>query len=79
MFYEYLVVRYMVIGINTEQHSIQSYDSFNAAKKRLYSIVAGDIDKPDLTYELVQLVRKDGIVMQTEILDNTIKEDETNG
>lgn len=53
-----------------QSNSIQKFDEEIAAKKRFYNILAADIDGADIDYELVQIVREDGICIGSQVFDN---------
>lgn len=53
-----------------QSNSIQKFDTDIEAKKRFYSILAADIDAADIEYELVQIVRDDGICVASQVFDN---------
>lgn len=59
-----------------QSNSIEAFDQETQAKKRWHSIIAADIDKDGVQYELVQIVREDGICIASEIIDNRIRETE---
>jgi hypothetical protein len=40
------------------------------ARKRFYNILAADIDNDNYQFELVQIVRDDGIVIASQVFDN---------
>jgi hypothetical protein len=50
--------------------SIQKFDTEVAARKRYYSILASDIDSDAYEYEMVQIVREDGICIASQVFDN---------
>ncbi len=65
----YFVTR--VFFRNGEQsNSIQKYEDETAARKRFYTIIATDIDSENIQYELVQIVRDDGICIASMPIDN---------
>lgn len=53
-----------------QTNSTQKYDTEVAAYKRYYNILAADIDSESYTYELVQIIRDDGIVVASQVFDN---------
>ena len=55
-----------------QSNSIQKFDDELSAKKRFYSILAADIDAADIDYELVQIVREDGICVGSQVFDNRV-------
>lgn len=57
-----------------QQNSIQKYDVRIQALKRFHSILASDIDKDAYVYEMVQVVRDDGVCIASEIFDRRIVE-----
>lgn len=66
----YFVFRFILKNSGEEAHSEQRYDSEIAARKRFYSVIAADIDNTEIAYELVQIVREDGIVIASQVFDN---------
>lgn len=54
----------------TQANSIQRYDDEVQARKRYYNILAADIDNDNFIYEMVLIVREDGIVMESQVFDN---------
>ena len=66
----FLVHRYNVKTTGQEAHSTQKYDDNTAAMKRFYSILAADIDNGSYVFELVQVIRDDGIVTASQVFDN---------
>ena len=59
-----------------QSNSIQAFNEEVAAKKRFYSILAADIDAEDIEYEMVQIVREDGICVASQVFDNRVTEGE---
>ena len=59
-----------------QANSIQKYDTEVAARKRYYSILASDIDSDAYEFELVQIVREDGICIASQMFDNRSEEEE---
>ena len=59
-----------------QSNSIQKYDTEIEASKRFYTLLAADIDKKDMEYEMVQLVREDGICIASQVFDNREPEPE---
>ena len=53
-----------------QSNSIQMFDNEIGARKRFYNILAADIDAEDIEYELVQIVRDDGICIGSQVFDN---------
>ena len=62
-----------------QKNSIQKYDEEIAARKRFYSILASDIDSDAYEYELVQIVRGDGICIASQVFDNRVIETPVEG
>lgn len=67
----YFVMRVNFDTNGNQSNSIQKFDSETAARKRYYNILAADIDNENYQYELVQIVREDGIVILSQVFDNT--------
>lgn len=55
-----------------QSNSIQMFSDEQAAFKRYYSVLAADIDNGSYQYELVQIVREDGITVASQVFDNRI-------
>lgn len=53
-----------------QSNSIQKFDDDTQAFKRYYNILAADIDSCDIDFELVQIVRQDGVILATQTFDN---------
>lgn len=66
----YFVPRVIISTGGVQTQSIQRYDDEIQARKRFYSIVAGDIDKEDVLFEMVQVVRDNGLCIACEVIDN---------
>ncbi len=76
----YFVTRYIIPFEGNDSHSEEKSDSDLKAKKRFYNILAADIDKQTIAYELVQIVREDGICVASQVFDNRIPvEENANG
>lgn len=61
------------VNINQEgqqANSIQRFDDETSARKRYYNILAADIDNDNYIYEMVLIVREDGIVLESQVFDN---------
>ena len=71
-----IFVTRVVFSDGKQSNSIEAFDQETQAKKRWHSIIAADIDKDGVQYELVQTVREDGICIASEIIDNRIRETE---
>lgn len=71
----YFVTRYIIpMDGGNDSHSEEKFDSDLKARKRFYSILATDIDKQTIAYELVQIVREDGICVASQVFDNRVPE-----
>lgn len=73
----FFVTRYIIPFEGNDSHSEEKFEEENPAKpihakKRWHSIIASDIDKQTIAYELIQIIREDGICVASEILDNRI-------
>ena len=67
------------VNINKEgsqANSIQRFDDEVAARKRYYNILAADIDNDNYQYEMVLIVREDGIILESQVFDNRTPEPE---
>lgn len=54
----------------TQSNSIQMFTDEIAARKRFYTILATDIDNKDIEFELIQIVREDGVCIASMPIDN---------
>lgn len=66
----YIVTRYIINLEGSDTRSQERFDDLTQAKKRWHSIIASDIDKTTIAWEMVQIVREDGICVASEIMDN---------
>ena len=66
----FFVFRVNITTAGTQNNSIQKYEDETAAYKRYYNILAADIDSDNYLFELVQVVRDDGIVLASQVFDN---------
>lgn len=57
-----------------QSHSIQKYDEEIQARKRFYAILTADIDGEDIDFELVQIVKENGICIASQVFDNRVVE-----
>jgi hypothetical protein len=57
-----------------QSNSIEKKDDEVAARKRFYTILGTDIDSSAISYEMVQIVREDGICAASEIIDHRTEE-----
>lgn len=69
----FIVTRFNINQGGQEAHSQQRFDDETAAMKRFYSILASDIDSAQYVYEMVQVVREDGIAIASQVFDNRPK------
>lgn len=66
----FIVTRFNINQSGQEAHSQQRYDDETAAMKRFYTLLASDIDNDTYQYEMVQVVRDDGITTASQVFDN---------
>ena len=69
----FIVTRFNINQQGTEAHSQQRFDDETAAMKRFYTVLAADIDNVGYQYEMVQVVRDDGIAIASQVFDNRPK------
>jgi len=68
---DYIVTRYIVPSDGgNDTRSQERFSDIIPAKKRWHNIIASDIDKNTIAWELVQIVREDGICVASEKMDN---------
>lgn len=72
----FFVTRVFFSTDGKQSNSIEMFDNDTAAKKRWHSIIASDIDKQTISFEMVQIVREDGICVASEIIDNRVPVEE---
>lgn len=68
---------WFVVRVNFDQagkqsNSIQMYPDEKAAFKRFYNVLAADIDNENYQYEMVLIVREDGITVASQVFDNRV-------
>ena len=68
----YFVTRVILSTAGAQTQSIQRYDTEVLARKRAYTIIGSDIDKEDISYELVQVVRENGLCVCSEVIGNRV-------
>lgn len=66
----WFVTRVNINAQGVQGNSIQKFDNETAAYKRYYNILAADIDSEQYVYEMVQIVREDGICVASQVFDN---------
>lgn len=73
----YIVTRYIIPVEGNDTRSQERYDDLTQARKRFYNILASDLDKTTIQWEMVQVIRgADGICLASEIIDNRVKPNE---
>ena len=71
----YIVTRYFIPVDGNDSRSQERFDNLLAARKRWHTIVASDLDKNTILWEMIQIVRgADGICLASEIIDNRVVE-----
>lgn len=69
----YIVTRYFIPVGGSDSRSQERFDNLIAARKRWHTLVASDIDKTTIAWEMIQIVRgADGICLASEIIDNRV-------
>jgi hypothetical protein len=66
----YFVTRVNFDTDGKQSNSIQMFEDEVQARKRFYNVLASDIDSDRYTYEMVQIVREDGICITSQVFDN---------
>lgn len=72
----YIVTRYIIPVTGNDSRSQERFDNLTAARKRWHTVVASDIDNANIHWEMVQIVRGDGICLASEIFDNRVPTEE---
>lgn len=65
----YFVTRVNFDTDGKQSNSIQMFEDEVQARKRYYTLLASDIDSDRYTYEMVQIVREDGICIMSQVFD----------
>lgn len=68
----FFVTRVNIDQTGKQSQSIQQFTSEIQARKRYYNILAADIDNDNYQYEMVQIVRDDGICVASQVFDNRV-------
>jgi hypothetical protein len=68
----YFVTRVNIDQTGKQANSIQQFSDEKQARKRFYSILAADIDSENYQFEMVQIVRDDGICVASQVFDNRV-------
>lgn len=67
----YLVVRTYWASTGTQSNSQELKETFELAKKRMYTILGSDIDKETVAFEIVTILdARTGMQMLCEVVDN---------
>jgi len=70
----YLVFRvFFNAETGVKSSSCESFDNKTAALKRYYTVVATDLDKTSISYEMVKCTRDDGVDIGCYIIDNRVQ------
>lgn len=75
----YIVTRYFInVGGGTDGRSQQKFDDIKQAKKQWHQLIATDIDKDTILWELIQIIRStDGLCIASEIINNYVAPETT--
>ena len=71
----YIVTRYIIPATGNDTRSQERFNDLTAAKKRWHSIIASDLGNTNISWEMVQVVRGDGICVASEVMDNRVPEE----
>lgn len=73
----YIVTRYFIPFDGSDSRSQERFNDLTQARKRWHTLVASDLDKPTIAWEMIQIVRgADGICLASEIIDNRVQPEE---
>lgn len=75
----YFVVRVNFNKQGTQANSVQKFDDLVQAQKRFYTLLASDIDSDAYSYELVQIVDENGLVLHSQVFDNRVQPEPIEG
>ena len=69
----YIVTRYIIPVTGNDSRSQERFNDLTQARKRWHTIVATDLDKESIAWEMVQIVNgQSGICLANEIIDNRV-------
>lgn len=68
----FFVTRVNIDQTGKQANSIQQFADEKQAFKRFYNILAADIDSETYQFEMVQIVRDDGICVASQVFDNRV-------
>lgn len=68
----FFVTRVNIDQTGKQSNSIQMFTAEKQAFKRYYNILAADIDSENYQFEMVQIVRDDGICVASQVFDNRV-------
>ena len=71
----YITTRYIIPVEGSDSRSQERFDNETAARKRWHSIIASDLGQNTILWEMVQVIREDGICVASEIIDNRVPEE----
>ena len=72
----FIVTRYFIPTEGGDSRSQERFNNLIAARKRWHTIVATDLDKQTILWEMIQIVRgADGICLASEIIDHRVVEE----
>lgn len=64
----YRVDRLFYKGEN-ETHSMQIFDNLEDARKRYFNIIATDLNDPDITYQMADIIDSNGLMIEGRVFD----------
>ena len=65
---KFVVVRIFYKG-DAETHSVQFYDTYDEAQTRFYSVIAADLQNPDITYQACYIINAQGLMTDCKVFD----------
>ena len=70
----YIVTRYIIPFEGNDSRSQERYDDLIQARKRWHTLVASDLDRATIAWEMIEIIRgKDGICLAKESIDNRVQ------
>lgn len=72
MFY---IVNRLFYKADKENRSTQIFDSQEEAQKRYFNIIAADLQDADITYQMANIISKDGTMLDHQVFDRNTEDE----
>lgn len=70
----YIVNRLFYKG-EKETHSTQIFSSYEEARKRYYNIISADLNDEAITYQMANIISKDGTMLDHQVFDRNTEDE----